>query len=80
MSKAYEEVIDFIAQGSSPRAVADFRPSEQAKARVADLVGREKTQGLTADEKAELEDYLRLEHIMRLAKARAKQFLSAKQP
>jgi len=80
MSKAYEEVVDFIAQGSSPRAVVDFRPSEGARARVADLVAREKTADLTANEKAELEAYLRLEHIMRLAKARAKQFLSTKQP
>jgi hypothetical protein len=76
--KAYEEVIDFIAAGSSPRAVADFRPSEPARARVAELVAREKTDGLSADEKAELEYALQLEHIMRLAKARARQFLAAK--
>ncbi len=80
MSKAYEEVIDFIARGSSPRAVADFCPSQEVKARVAELVAREKTQSLTAGEKAELEDYLRREHIMRLAKARARQFLSTRQP
>jgi len=76
--KAYEEVIDFIAQGSSPRAVAEFRPSEAARARVAELVAREKTDGLTAEETSELESYLRLEHIMRLAKARARQHLSPK--
>ena len=78
MTKAYEEVVDFIAAGSSPRAVIDFRPSEAAKARVAELLGREKVGDLSADEKAELEDYLRLEHIMRLAKARAKQYLPPK--
>ena len=77
-TKAYEEIIDFIAAGSSPSNVAAFRPSEAARARVAELVAREKAEGLSADEKAEMEDYLRLEHIMRLAKARAKQLLSAK--
>lgn len=71
--KAYEEVIDFIAQGNGPRAVAEFRPSEAARARVAELVSREKTDVLTAEETSELESYLRLEHILRLAKARARQ-------
>lgn len=71
VTRAYEEIVDFIAAGSSPRAVADFRPSEAARARVRELLAREKANDLLADEKAELDDYLRLEHIMRLAKARA---------
>lgn len=73
--KVYEEVVDFIVAGSPSRVVA-FRPSEAARARVADLVGREKTSLLTAEETSELEHYLQLEHIMRLAKARAKKYLS----
>ncbi len=78
VTKAYEEVIDFIAAGSGPAAVAAFRPSEAARARVADLLSREKGEGLTASEAAELNDYLQLEHLMRLAKARAHQFLAGK--
>lgn len=74
--KAYEEVVDFIAGGSSPNKVVAFRPSKEARARVADLVAREKGNGLSPAEKSELEHYLQLEHIMRLAKARAQQYLS----
>lgn len=75
--KVYEEVVDFIARGSGPGNVVAFRPSEAARARVADLVAREKSTALTADEKSELENYLQLEHIMRLAKARAQLYLPA---
>ena len=71
MIRAYEEIIDFIAAGTSPRAVVAFRPSEAAKARVAELIDREKTTGLSPDETAELNHYLQLEHLMRLAKAHA---------
>ena len=53
-----------------------FRPSEEAKARVADLIFREKTEGLSQDEKTELDHYLQLEHLMRLAKARAHHYLA----
>lgn len=76
-TKAYEEVINFIASGTTPQGVISFKASEETKARVADLVYREKTAGLTAEEKAELDSYEELEHIMILAKARAHQLLKS---
>lgn len=56
-NKVYDEVIEFIAS-SSPQNVIGFRPSEEGKARVADLIFREKTEGLSEDEKSELDHYL----------------------
>lgn len=76
-SRAYEEVIDFIAAGSTPSKVIAFRPSAAAKARVADLIVREKESGLTPAETSELDHYMQLEHIMRLAKGRARKYLSS---
>jgi hypothetical protein len=75
MTRANEEVIDFIAAGTSSRDVVMFQPSETAKARVAELIQREKTTGLSPEEIAELNHYLHLEHVMRLAKARARAHL-----
>jgi hypothetical protein len=69
--KAYEEIIEFIAAGSTPGAVIAYRPSDSTRERVEGLIYREKTSGLSAEEKSELDHYLELEHIMRLAKARA---------
>jgi hypothetical protein len=74
--KAYEEVFDFIASGPSPSSVVAFRPSREANERVADLIEREKTTGLSPEEKSELDHYMELEHIMRPAKARARQRLA----
>ncbi len=74
--KAYEELIDFIAAGTTPDNIVAFRPSEETKQRVADLLRREKTTGLTPDELSELDRYMQLEHLMRLAKARARKYLS----
>ena len=51
------------------------QPSESSKARVAELVARERDGCLTAEGTSELEHYLQLEHIMRLAKARARKYL-----
>ncbi len=76
MSLAYEEMIDFIAKGTNPSALVAFQPSEAVKERVADLIYREKTTGLSPDEASELNHYLELEHLMRLAKARAHHYLT----
>jgi hypothetical protein len=75
-TRAYEEIIDFIAAGTDPERVASFRASDEVRQRVADLVMREKSDSLTANERSELEHYLQLEHLMRLAKARARKHLS----
>lgn len=77
MTRAYEEIIEFIAAGTTPQSLISFQPSEVAKERVADLIFREKTEALTAEEKAELDQYLMLEHLLRLAKARAYQYVAA---
>jgi hypothetical protein len=72
MIRAYDEFVDFIASGPSPVAVAQFQVSQETKDRVADLIHREKTTGLSPEETADLDHYLHLEHAMRLAKARAR--------
>ena len=72
MASAYDELIDFIARGTTPESVAHFEPSERTKQYVEQLIHKEKTVGLSGDEKAELDHFLQIEHIMRLAKARAR--------
>lgn len=76
MTRVYEELIDFIAAGSTPDAAASFHSSEETRRRAADLIDRETSSGLSADEAAELNHYMQIEHLMRLAKARARQHLS----
>ena len=75
-SPAYREIIDFIASGTTPDAVAHFQPSPEAQRRVAELIEGEKAARLTPEEKAELDHFMELENIKRMAKARARQILS----
>ena len=81
MSKAaipsYLEIIDFIASGTTPQAVVDYRPSPEAQNRVAELIQREKEGNLTSEEKSELDHFMDLEHILRVAKARARHILAS---
>jgi len=72
MTLAYEELIDFIAGGSTPAEVAKFQPSKKVKKRIEDLLDKSKEGTLRPAEKQELEHYITLEHVMRMAKAKAR--------
>jgi hypothetical protein len=73
---AYFEFIDFIAAGTTPEQILAFRPSSMAQQRVEELIEREKDDHLSPDEKSELDYFFQLEHIFRVAKARAEQILT----
>ena len=75
-TKVYDEIIDFIAAGTTPQSVIDFKLSSTAQDRLEDLVYRHQTGELTPEEKRELDHFLTLEHIMRLAKARAYKYIN----
>ncbi len=76
LTKAYEELIEFIATGTTPQSLINFQASDTVKQRVADLIEQEKNGTLTAEEHKELDSYIQLEHLMRLAKARAYQHIT----
>lgn len=75
-SRVFDEIADFIASGPSTRAVAEFQSSDAAQEHLRDLMNREKNGTLSPDEQAELNSCLVLEHVLRLAKARARQRLA----
>jgi hypothetical protein len=69
------EIIDFIAADTTPQAIVDYRPSLEAQQRVAELIARENEGGLSPEKQSELEHFVDLEHILRMARGRARQIL-----
>ena len=76
MTTVYDEIVEFIASGASSQSVVEFVPSEELRDRVTKLIESEKASELSVDERSELDHYLQIEHIMRLAKARARKHLA----
>jgi hypothetical protein len=68
-------IIDVLASQPTPEEILALHPSPELQARVSDLLARKKQSGLDARETAELDRYLLLEHLVRLAKGRALQRL-----
>ena len=74
----YMELVDFVARGSTAEQVANFRPSQQAQQRVAELLELQRESKLTEEEAAELDGFVHLEHILGLAKAKAQLILTSR--
>lgn len=67
----YREITDFLAANPAPERIIAFKISDAAQERLADLLDKNREDGLTADETAELDAYLRARELMILLKANA---------
>jgi len=74
-SRVYGEVLDFLSRGVPSEQIAAFRPSAAQQARVRQLLEKNSSGTLSERESAELDLYERLEHMMIMLKARARQNL-----
>ncbi|MGB3201798.1 MAG: hypothetical protein WBA99_12905 [Nodosilinea sp.] len=66
-----QDIILLLASQPTPEQILAIRPSSEFQARVSDLVAQSKAGTLSAKGEAELERYLTLEHLVRLAKTHA---------
>ncbi len=74
---AFEEMLDFLASGPSPEKIVAFKVSPAAQARLDELLEKNRQEGLTDEEAAELDVYSQVNHILILLKARARLALSS---
>lgn len=70
-TNVYDSVADFIAS-MNPQKILELRADPEMQQRLEELIEKEKSSGLTVDEKEELDHYIVLERLIRLAKARAR--------
>ena len=66
-----DEILDFLVEQIPAQSLAKFKASDQARQRVWALIAKEKESGLLPEEKLELDDYLKLDHLVVLANAKS---------
>lgn len=72
----FSEIIDFLASTPTPEDIIAFKPSGRLEQRVSDLLERNRQDTLTAEGRAELDEFLRMNHFMNMLKIRAREKLS----
>ena len=73
---AYDEIVNLFAEPAIAEQVLSFHPSPGMQERVEALLEKNRNGTLTPDEQAELDEVERLEHFMRLVKARLRQIIT----
>jgi hypothetical protein len=69
---AASEFIDFLTSNPSEQAVGIYKLSEAFQVRVEALLEKNRAATLTQVESTELDDYMRLEHVIRVIKGKVK--------
>lgn len=70
--KPFEEIVQFIADAAGAERLGAFRPSPTAEKRVSELLAKQQAGSLRPKEREELQMFVQLDHVMSLAKARAR--------
>jgi len=71
-SPVYQEVYRFLVSAPTPEQIIVFRPSESTQERVRQLLAANKTNRLTAEEQAELDEFEQVNHFMSMLKIYAR--------
>jgi len=73
VAQTVAEVIDFLSNGPSSAEVADYTVSERANERVRRLLALNEAGLLSPEERSELDEVEKLEHILIMLKAEARE-------
>ncbi|MBI3763479.1 MAG: hypothetical protein HY260_16660 [Chloroflexi bacterium] len=74
---AFDEMIDFLASGPTPKQIVAFKVSPAAQVRLEELLDKNREGGLAEEETAELDVYEQINFVLLLLKARARPLLSS---
>ena len=72
-NEVYRYVLEFLATNPSPQKILDFRITPAMQERASDLMEKNRSDQLTPAESAELDEYVYINDLVSLLKARALQ-------
>lgn len=69
--EVYRYILEFLASNPSPEAIVKFRPTPKMQARISKLLAKNREGELTPTESTELDEYVHINDLLSLLKARA---------
>jgi hypothetical protein len=72
-STLFDEIVDFLASAPTSEKIIAFKPSDTLEQRLHHLLEQNQRDELAAEERAELDEFLRMNHFMNMLKIRARQ-------
>lgn len=72
VSTLFDEITDFLASAPSAEQIVEFKPSEAMDQRMHYLLDQNSRDLLTLDEREELDEFLRLNHFLKMLKLKTR--------
>ncbi len=73
----YRYILEFLVSKPSPQAMLEFAPTAEMQARVDELLQKNRGGVLSQAESEELDEYVRVNHLITMLKARTLPYLPA---
>jgi hypothetical protein len=74
-----DEITDFLVSSPTPEQIIEFQTSEALNERLHDLLDKNREEGLTPEERDELNHFLEIGHLFIMLKAKARLKLIGKE-
>lgn len=71
----FDEIMEFLASTPTPQSIIDFQPPENLQERLRILLDKNRNDQLSAEEREELDEFLRMNRFMSRLKLKARQKL-----
>ena len=73
----FDEIIEFLASSPSAEDLVNYQPSSMLQQRLDVLMDKNRSKGLSSEEQAELDEFLRMNRLMSRVRLKARQRLQA---
>ncbi|MEM1359092.1 MAG: hypothetical protein AAGF89_12875 [Bacteroidota bacterium] len=77
IQRTVDKIIQFLTSFPTPEEVLAFTPPVESQSRLTELLNEQSARDLSQEEKQELDYFMLVEHIMRMARFTAKERLAA---
>ncbi|MHB8627484.1 MAG: hypothetical protein ACYDBJ_22320 [Aggregatilineales bacterium] len=68
----FDDVTDFLASAPTVEQLIDYKPPEALDRRLHDLLDKNEQGNLTAEERGELDEFLRVNHLLNMVVLKAR--------
>jgi hypothetical protein len=73
----FDEIIEFLASSPSAEDLVNYQPSSMLQQRLDVLMDKNRSKGLSSEEQAELDEFLRMNRLMSRVRLKARQRLQS---
>ncbi|MEL6152335.1 MAG: hypothetical protein AAFU54_25850 [Chloroflexota bacterium] len=73
----FDEILDFLASSPTAEELVNYQPPQALQERLSELMEKNRADRLSADEKTELDEFLRVNRFMSRLRLKARQHLDS---